>query len=210
MTDTDTDTDTAGDVVGEVAPRAPVEFRRAGDFEVHFAQRTIDLVAVPWNVEVVVEYPPRSGRSVVEAGAFDGVERRANRVKVNREHDETRTVGRAAALHPSRAEGLIAELRISKTPLGDETLELAADGVLEPSVGMAVAPSWQRWANNRSRRRIVKAFLEHIAMLPDGAYGEAGAQVLDVRDGVAAPGWFATPNIDDVMAWIRGQHAGGS
>lgn len=198
-----TDTDTS---VVEAAPRAPIEFRRAGEFEVHFTQRTIELLAVPWDVEGVAEYPPRSGRSVIETvapGAFDGVERRANRVKVNREHDEARTIGRAVALHPSRVEGLVAELRISKTPLGDESLELAADGVIEPSVGMAVAPSWQQWDPGRSRRRITKAFLDHIALLPNGAYGDGGARVLDVRGDVAAPEWAPTPNIDQVMAWLN-------
>lgn len=193
--------------VTEGAPRAPIEFRRAGEFEVHFAQRTIELVAVPWDVEGVAEYPPRSGRAVIESvapGSFDGVERRANRVKVNREHDEGRTIGRAVALHPSRTEGLVAELRISKTPLGDESLELAADGVIEPSVGMAVAPSWQQWDASRSRRRINKAFLEHIALVPEGAYGHGGARVLDVRGDMPAPAmWAPTPNIDQVMTWLN-------
>lgn len=210
---TDTDTAATDDGAVEAAPRAPIELRRAGDFEVHFAERTIELIAVPWDREAVVEYPPHSGRAVIETvapGAFDGIERRANRVKVNREHDERRTVGRAVALHPSRTEGLVAELRISKTPLGDETLELAADRVIEPSVGMAVAPSWQEWDAGRTRRRIRKAFMEHIALLPDGAYGELGAQVLDVRSaGGEAVEFFATPNIDQVMSWLRSQQPTG-
>lgn len=199
--------DAAVAVEADVPPRAPVEFRRAGEFEVDFAQRTITLLAVPWDRDGHIEFPPRSGRGAIETvapGAFDGVERRANRVKVNRDHDEHRTIGRAVALHPSRTEGLVAELRISKTPLGDESLALADDRVLEPSVGMAIAPSWQQWDAARARRRVHKAFLEHIALVPEGAYGESGAQVLDVRETRPAPvEWVATPNIDAVMAWLN-------
>src|SRR5262245_18714492 len=85
---------------------------------------------------------------IVTAGAYQGVEARNGRVRANRDHDSTRLVGRALALHPSRQEGLVAELRISKTPLGEETLVLADDGILDASAGftlMADRDGQGRW-----------------------------------------------------------------
>ena len=61
-------------------------------------------------------------------GAFDGIQRRPNRIKVNRDHNLERTVGKAVAFHPSRDEGLVAEVKISRTLLGDETLSLGRRG----------------------------------------------------------------------------------
>ena len=125
---------------------------------------------------------------------------RANRVKVNRDRDYQRTIGRAVGLHPSRTEGLVAELRIAKTALGDETLALADDHSLEGSVGFAVMPGGERWLEGRSRRRLERLFLEHIAMVPEGAYD---AQVIDVRGAVQVDiGAAATPNLDEVLAWL--------
>ena len=69
----------------------------------------------------------------IAQGAFDGIERRANRVRVNRDHELQRTVGRAVTFHPSREDGLVAELKIAKTELGDETLQLADEGILDAS-----------------------------------------------------------------------------
>jgi hypothetical protein len=128
----------------------PIEFRSTGDLSVDWAERMITLVAMPYDEDAAVVV---HGRPVTEScapGAFDGVERRANRVKVNRDHDYQRTIGRAVGLHPSRAEGLVAELRIAKTALGDETLALADDHSLEASVGFAILPGGERWLEGRA------------------------------------------------------------
>jgi HK97 family phage prohead protease len=201
MTDTTIDLDDR--------PRAPVEWRAAAAVSgVDFADRIIELVVVPYEQNTVVEYPPHSARLITEsvaAGAFDGVERRPGRIKANRDHDVTRTVGLARAIHTTRSEGLVSELYISKTSLGDETLQLADDGVLGASVGMAVRPSDQVWSENRSRRRIVKAFLDHIALVPNPAY--QGAEVLAVRASELSPPqvWepAPTPYLDEVLAYLR-------
>ena len=185
----------------EQRPRSPIEYRSTGDLSVNWTERMITLVAMPYDQDAAVVV---HGRAVVEScapGAYDGVERRANRVKVNRDHDFQRTVGRAVALHPSRTEGLVTELRIAKTPLGDETLGLADDHSLEASVGFAVLPGGERWLEGRSRRRLERLFLDHIAMVPEGAYD---AQVLDVRALQLVPAErVATPNLDEVLAWMR-------
>jgi HK97 family phage prohead protease len=189
------------DIDIEERPRAPIEFRSTGELSVDWAERMITLVAMPYDEDAAVVV---HGRAITEScapGAFDGVERRANRVKVNRDHDYQRTVGRAVGLHPSRTEGLVAELRVAKTALGDETLALADDHSLEASVGFAVLPGGERWLEGRSRRRLERIFLDHIAMVPEGAYN---AQVLDVRALTLAPVEQAvTPFLDEVLAWRR-------
>lgn len=157
----------------------PLEMRSAQVIDVRHPDRTIEIIVAPYEQEVPVL---RRGEWITETiarGAFDGVELRANRVKVNRDHDLSRTIGRAVALHPSREEGLVGELRISRTPDGNEALELAADGVLDASVAFAPMRDGEQYSEHRSRRRITRAFLGHIALVPDPAYD--GATVLDVR-----------------------------
>lgn len=190
------------DLILEERPRSAVEFRTATDMAVNFKDRVIEIIAVPYDTDggALVH-----GRAVTESharGAYDGVERRANRVKVNRDHDAHRTVGRAVALHPSREEGLVAELRIARTALGDESLALADDQALEASVGFAVMPGGEQWLEQRSRRRITRAFLDHIALVPEGAFE---GRVLAVRSALVTPPPPAspTPNLDSVLAWLQ-------
>jgi HK97 family phage prohead protease len=196
-------TDTDPTVVDEQRPLAPIEFRTTSDFEVHWANRTIELCAMPYDSDAAVVV---HGRPCVEScapGAFAGAERRANRVKVNRDHDLLRTVGRAVALHPSREVGLVTELRIAKTPLGDETLALADDQALEASVGFAVMPNGERWLENRSRRRLERLFLDHISMVPEGAYAPVGTIVVrQAPAGVELSQPISTPNLDEIRLWL--------
>jgi phage head maturation protease len=115
-----------------------------------------------------------------------------------------RTIGRAVALHPSRTEGLVAELRIARTPLGDETLALAEDESLEASVGFAVMPGGEQWSEGRKRRRVTKSFLDHISMVPEGAYS-GSIPVLAVRSLDVIPAELErppTPNLDQVLSWL--------
>jgi HK97 family phage prohead protease len=190
----------------EAPPRAPVEWRAAVEVSaVDFADRTIEVVVVPYDEDTVVEYPPGSGKLITESvdrGAFVGVEKRPGRVRANRDHDVTRTVGLARAIYTDRSNGLVGEVYVSRTLLGDETLQLADDGVLGASVGMAVRPADQIWSERRTRRRISKAFLDHIALVPNPAY--EGAEVVAVRS-VSAPSFEAppaTPYLDDVLAYL--------
>lgn len=185
----------------ETAARSPLEFRAAQTVDVQPSKRIVTIVAAPYETETYVR--TADGRFVLESiarGAWDGVERRANRVKVNRDHDTSRTVGRAVALHPSRAEGLVAELRIAQTPLGDESLALAEDRVLDASVGFAPFPGFELWNRDRSARSIAKAFLGHIALVPDPAYETAN--VLDVRNSGGTTGLVVagTPILDRLLA----------
>jgi hypothetical protein len=196
-------------------PISAPEFRTVTEMGVRWPDRVIELVAMPYDTDagVIVH-----GRPVIEScapGAFDGCERRANRVKANRDHDPQRTVGRAIALHPSRTEGLVTELRIAQTALGDETLALADDQSLEASVSFAVMRGGEAWTEQRSRRRLTRCFLDHIALVPEGAYA---GRVLAVRAAATEAELVVpvpTPNLDEVTAWLDsltlnrpGGHAG--
>jgi phage head maturation protease len=113
--------------------KPPLEFREASVSDVNFAQRLITLVAVPYEEAATVEYRGELWEESFLRGAFDGIEKRPNRVRANRNHDKNRTVGKALAFFPSRQEGLVADVRIAPTPLGDETLTLADEDMLSVS-----------------------------------------------------------------------------
>lgn len=181
-----------------------LEYRSSEMVEVSFPKRTIEVIVMPYDQETVVEYRGRMIRESVAPGAFDGIEKRPNRVNVNRDHDITRHLGKAMSFHPSRVEGLVAELRIANTPLGDETLALADEGMLDASA--AFAPIERRdgrpgeeWPD-RNRRRLTWLWLGHIAMTPEPAYKDA--RVLAVRSGppTEPPGGIVTPNLDRARA----------
>lgn len=177
----------------------PVEHRTVAAAvveDVDFAERTITLIAAPYGQRAAVMYRGQMVEEEIEPGAFRGVESSAH-VTVNRDHKYERTVGKAVGYDHDDPRGLVTELRVSKTALGDETLQLAADGVLRASVGMLVRRSDEIVANGL--RRIKRAFLDHIALVPNPAY--LGAEVLGVREAepVQVMPVPATPNLDEVL-----------
>lgn len=180
----------------EPRPGLPVEHRAAQVADVDFAERVITFIAVPYEQETVVPGPDGAPiRELVEASAFKGVRGDDNPVTINREHDYGRTVGKAIRFDTSDDRGLIVDAQISRTPLGDETLQLAADGVLRASVGMMFRRSDAPIRSNL--RRIKRALLDHIALLPNPAY--AGAAVLSVKAETKSEQPASTPNLDAVL-----------
>jgi len=170
-----------------------IEYRAATPIGVDFPKRTIEVIVTPWEREADVQHKGRMIREVFARGAYDGIERRPNRVRVNRDHDVQRMIGRAVAFHPTRDEGLVGELRIARTPLGDETLELADEGILDASAEFAVMPGGETWQGKI--RRITKAWLGGVALTPIPAYKDAS--VLAVRTAAATAEVLpATPNRD--------------
>ncbi len=188
-----------------VNDHGPVEIRTAAIADVSYPERTINLVAVPYNEWAVVEYPPNSGRLVeesVDPGAFGAVANRARRFVVNMEHDPERIIGNVRELRSDPTRGLLSVIKIRRTPEGDQALDDAADGMLGASVGMAVSQAGQVW-ETRNRRRIAKAYLDHVALTFTPAY--VGAEVLEVRQApivVTAP-TSVTPNLDRILAERR-------
>jgi HK97 family phage prohead protease len=165
---------------------------------VSYPARTIEVIVMPYETETLVAHDGRMVTEIISRGAFDGIERRVNRIRANRDHERERTFGRAVALHPSREEGLVGEIKVARTPLGDETLELADDGCLDASAGFLPMADGMTW-ETRSRYRITKAWLGHIALVPEPAYD--GARVLAVRHSDQQRPVSATPNLDLVRAW---------
>jgi phage head maturation protease len=195
---------TDGDVE-ERPQRAPVEMRAATLASVDFPQRTIEIVAIPYGQEAIVEYRGELWHESVERGAFAGLETRPNRIKANRDHDTTRLVGKAVAFWPDRDEGLVGAVRIASTKDGDETLTLASEGMLDVSAGFAVPGSGQVLNRAKQTRQIRRAYLDHLAFVADGAY--EGAQVVSVRKDerpdAAKMSPLHTPNLDEVLAWLE-------
>ena len=182
-------------------PPGVLRFRAATQVGVNFPKRLIELIVAPYEETTVVTQP--YGHPVLETfarGAFDGIQRRPNRIKVNRDHDEQRVVGKAVALYPSRDEGLVAEIRIARTELGEETLTLAEEEILDASAGFLPMPEGEEWNQARTEVRIRKAWLGHIALVPEPAY--EGARVLAVRAEPEGQGAILTPNLDRVRAWL--------
>jgi HK97 family phage prohead protease len=179
----------------EQPEEGPVWKRTAELVDVSFPKRLIELVVMPYESPIYVGWEGRTVRETIARGAFDGIQRRANRVCANVDHNETVpcTIGRAIAFHPGRDEGLVAEVKIAKTPLGDHTLALAADGDLGVSAGFRPMKGGLQW-EGRDAYRITKAFLKHIAMTPDPAYEDA--KVLAVRKVAPSVPSSKTPNLD--------------
>jgi HK97 family phage prohead protease len=193
-------------VTDDEAPKPPIEFRDSNVTGVNFAQRIIELVVTPYEETAVVEYRGELWNETFSRGAYDGIEKRPGRVRGNRDHDDKRLVGKALKFFPSREEGLVAEVRVSQTALGDETLALAYDGVLGVSAGFAARGRDQEFERRTMTRRIKRAYLDHIAFVPSPAY--AGAAVLAVRAGTPPPiaaelPKLVTPNLDELLAWQR-------
>ena len=155
-----------------------VDERTATVDNVDFKDRIITVIACPYEQPTQVVYHNEPWNEVVSRSAFAGIQRK-NNIRVNREHDRVLTVGKVTGYFPDRAEGLVIDTYIARTPLGQETLELARDGMLDGSVGMKVATSDQMLDRRNRVRRINKAFLDHFAFTADPAY--EGAQVLSVR-----------------------------
>jgi hypothetical protein len=97
-------------------------------------QRVIEVVAVPYGVETRVYWRGEWWLETFAPGAFRDFIRTGKLPRVNREHVKGATIGKIIKLRES-AEGLIAEVQVARTALGDETLLLAADDMISASIG---------------------------------------------------------------------------
>jgi phage head maturation protease len=186
-----------------------VETRAAQVANVDFPKRLVTVVAMPYEQPTQIHEPGRSYTEVVSRGAFQGIEKRTKQVRVNRDHSWDKLVGKVVALHPSRSEGLVTELKIFPTDIGERTLIDCDQGGLDASAGFGLlrrdegrGPIWEDaevWERNRTVRRLNRLWLDHLALVPNPAY--EGAQVLSVRDAAAGPlqPGDATPNRDRLV-----------
>jgi len=169
--------------------RPDLEVKREGD------GRTVVGIAVPYNA------PTRIHDHLVEEfvrNAFDAQINAPQRVKYAREHVKLGGILIGALSHMrDDAAGLYVEMRVSRTPTGDETLELVKDGAL---------PDLSIWFEERTNRRApggvvqrVKAHLREVASVLEGAYGD-----LATATGVRSAAAFAEPMvIDDLEMDLR-------
>jgi Escherichia/Staphylococcus phage prohead protease len=141
--------------------------------------RTIMGIAVPYQART------RISESRVEEftrGAFNHQINAPQKVKFAREHILLggELIGAASLLRDDAA-GLYVELRTSKTPKGDETLELVRDGALNQLSIM--------FSERQIRRagagvvQVLKAHLGEVAVVMEGAYADQAA-VVGVRSAV--------------------------
>lgn len=186
-----------------MSERGEIEVRTATVEAVSYPERTVDLLVVPYDEWTPVEYRGRLLEESFAPGAFGAVRNRARKFLVNMEHDEARWVGTVLDLDGLNERGLRASVKIRRSPEGDQALDDCADGLLGASIGMAVDPKSGQTIDG-SRRRIHKAYLDHVALTATPAY--AGAEVLEVR---AAPTVElvvpdgATPNLDRALAIMQ-------
>lgn len=136
--------------------------RSAGD------GRTVYGIAVPYNA------PVRIDDALVEQfarGAFNHQLHDPSRVKFSREHVLLggELIGAATVLRDDAA-GLYVELRTSRTPKGEETLELVKDGALDQLSIMFRERNNRRLSGGIVER--VKADLREVAVVMEGAYGD--------------------------------------
>lgn len=182
-----------------------IETRAAVVGNVDFGERIISLIAVPYEQRCQIAYRQEVWEEEFARTAFDGIETRSKRIPANREHNPALLVGRAIKTDPHHPEGLAVDVKISRTELGDETLELANDDVLSASAGFMVKdPHRDMVLNRRSKvRRIHRAFLDHIALVGSPAY--TGARVLAMRNKDAPmseaelPPFAPTPLLDQFL-----------
>lgn len=199
-----------GEPPPEQRARGPVEERAARIDNVDFAERILTVIAVPFEVPTQVPYRGEVWQEVFTRSAFNGFEPSKRRVPVSAvlklpaiDHNDGHLVGKVVGTYPERSEGLILDMHIANTPHGSETLELANNDMLSPSVGFAVRGSDQELDRRTMRRRVNRAFLDHVSMVPHPAY--LGAKVLSVRDdgGMVSSRELPplnTPSLDDFLA----------
>lgn len=193
--------------------------RSAVDATVNMDGRTIDVFVVPYNRAQKVTDQWGTYDETFAPGAFGNVGARANRVKVLRDHTETRAVGRCRSLAPNRPDGLRASLYLSRTPLGDESLELAKDGILDVSVGFSAMNSVEGNEFVPGKHAIWRSvYLREISLVPFPAYDDArvlavrnaemAGYVMDQINEIAETGPAPTPRLDEIRSWLLQYRSG--
>lgn len=145
--------------------------------------RTVFGIAVPYGAP---QYIYDGLTEEFDRGAFDHQLRAANRVRLAREHVQLggTLIGAARTLE-DRPEGLYFEARVSKTAVGDETLELVNDKALrQVSIGFRERPHGNRRTDDGVLHRTAADLFE-IALVMEGAYGEQ-AELAGVRSRLGA------------------------
>jgi HK97 family phage prohead protease len=149
-------------------------------------ERRIDAIAVPYNVFATVS----GGQEVMFKPGSLPVDGRAPRVFMY--HDSTMPIG-IVAERVDTDEAMLASMRISRTALGDEALVLAADGVMDVSVGVNPIEFTE---DKQGRITVTKAEWMELSLVPIPAF--AGATITEVAAQAATdPDETETPEVPE-------------
>lgn len=140
------------------------------------SERLLVGLAAPFGVEARIG---NRFTEVIAPGAFKRtLQQRAEKVKVLYRHDDSQLLGAAKRLE-ERADGLHVELRISKTRLGDEILELISDGALD-AFSIGFYPEKDIWTPDRKKVTRCEVKLAEVSVVANPAY--EGALIAAVRE----------------------------
>ena len=131
-------------------------------------ERRIDAIAVPYNVFATVS----GGQQVLFKPGSLPVDGKNPRVFMY--HDSTKVVG-SVVERVDTPDAMLASMKISRTALGDEALVLAADGVMDVSVGVNIL---QATEDKQGRLIVTEAEWQELSLVPIPAF--AGATITDV------------------------------
>lgn len=174
--------------------------------------REIEVRAVPYNLPVFVCDGGKVYREQIHPDAFLSEKRRPNQVKVLRDHDKQRLIGSCTKVNPRPVDGMHVTARVNTgIELGRDSLALAEAGDLHVSIGFIPDPAFDRWDDAHELVTRHSCTLWEVSLVPFPAYD--GADVIAVRhasvfaDGVAdvepaAGPTSATPNLDEIRAWL--------
>jgi phage head maturation protease len=138
-------------------------------------ERRIDAIAVPYNTFATVS----GGQEVMFKPGSLPVDGKAPRVFMY--HDSTKPVG-VVAERVDTEEAMLASMKISRTALGDEALVLAADGVMDVSVGVNPVEFTE---DKQGRITVTKAEWLELSLVPIPAF--AGATITEVAAQASDP-----------------------
>jgi hypothetical protein len=131
-------------------------------------ERRIDAIAVPYNVWATVS----GGEQVMFKPGSLPIDGKDPRVFMY--HDSTKVIGRVVE-RLDTPEAMLASMKISATALGDEALILAADGVMDVSVGVDIVAAK---TDSEGRMIIESAIWRELSLVPIPAF--AGATITEV------------------------------
>lgn len=161
---------------------APLVFDDLQPIEVRAdEERIISTRLIPYGQTVQVRGRPES----FAFGAVQGID--PTTIKLLWQHDRMNPIGRGVSIE-ERADGAYVDFRVSRTPRGDEALELARDGVLSMSPGFFPGIQNQQGVHQRLKA-LPEGSLVTFATYP-------GAEVLSVRDKEQAMPDVETPTTE--------------
>jgi HK97 family phage prohead protease len=140
------------------------------------SRREVEGIVAPYG-ETSYLTPDPHGERFLRGSLSRSVRDRGMRVKLFRNHDHSRAVGRATAWNADDPAGLWGRFKVAATPAGDEVLTEVREGTLDAfSIGFRALVTHRAVD---SVREVVAAELHEVSIAPMGAY--EGARVLALR-----------------------------